>query len=85
MHRKTYWSWRFVVELLALGFIAPVSTFAQPLLEPAGVDESTAGLILVAVVLSETLPEWLDRTVSTREAGPDNDRSQHQTGGSRVG
>ncbi len=44
-----------------------------------------AGLILVAVVLSETVPEWLDRRVSTREAGLDNDRSQHQTGGSRVG
>jgi drug/metabolite transporter (DMT)-like permease len=33
-------------------------------------------LILGAVVLSETLPAWLDQRVSTREAGLDNDRSQ---------
>ena len=44
-----------------------------------------AGLILLAVVLAEVLPEWLDRRVNTREAGPDNDRSQRETGGSRVG
>lgn len=35
-----------------------------------------AGLILAAVVLAETLPEWLDRRVNSREAGLDNDRSQ---------
>ena len=35
-----------------------------------------AGFILAAVVVSETLPEWLDRRVNTREAGLDNDRSQ---------
>ena len=35
-----------------------------------------AALILAAVILSETLPEWLDRRVNSREAGPDNDRSQ---------
>jgi drug/metabolite transporter (DMT)-like permease len=44
-----------------------------------------AALILLAVVLAEVLPEWLDRRVNTREAGPDNDRSQRETGGSRVG
>lgn len=35
-----------------------------------------AALILGAVLLTETLPEWLDRRVNAREAGPDNDRSQ---------
>ncbi len=35
-----------------------------------------AGLILAAVVLAETVPEWLDRRVNSREAGLDNDRSQ---------
>jgi drug/metabolite transporter (DMT)-like permease len=35
-----------------------------------------AGMILVAVAASEILPEWLDRRVSAREAGADNDRSQ---------
>lgn len=35
-----------------------------------------AGLILGAVVLSESLPAWLDRGVNAREAGLDNDRSQ---------
>ena len=33
-------------------------------------------LILMAVVLSETLPGWLDQRVNSREAGLDNDRSQ---------
>jgi drug/metabolite transporter (DMT)-like permease len=48
-----------------------------------------AALILLAVLFCEVAPDVLrrrlDRTVRTREAGPDNDRSQHQTGGSRVG
>jgi drug/metabolite transporter (DMT)-like permease len=44
-----------------------------------------AALILIAVLFCEVAPEWLDRRVSAREAVPDNDRSQHQTGGSRVG
>ncbi len=44
-----------------------------------------AGLILVAVVLSETVPQWLDQRVSTREAGLDNDRSPKGPGGFRVG
>lgn len=35
-----------------------------------------AALILVAVTISEAGPALLDRRVSTREAGPDNDRSQ---------
>jgi len=44
-----------------------------------------AALILVAVVISEVLPQRLDRRVRTREAGLDNDRSQEGPGGSRVG
>lgn len=35
-----------------------------------------AALILVAVILSEVGPGWLDHRVRTREADPDNDRSQ---------
>ena len=34
-----------------------------------------AGLILVAVGLSETIPALLDRRAKTREANADNDRS----------
>ncbi len=37
---------------------------------------SGAALILLAVVASEALPEWLDRRVNSREAAFDNDRSQ---------
>ncbi|MEO7572479.1 MAG: DMT family transporter [Acidimicrobiales bacterium] len=44
-----------------------------------------AALILIAVVLSEVAPAWLDRRVRTREAALDNDRSPDETGGSRVG
>ena len=49
-----------------------------------------AALILSAVLLCEVVPQrLLDRAVRTREAEPDNDRSQHgtehQTGGPRVG
>ena len=44
-----------------------------------------AALILVAVVISEVLPQRLDRRVRTREADLDNDRSQEGPGGSRVG
>lgn len=44
-----------------------------------------AALILIAVVLSEVLPERLDQRVRTREADLDNDRSPDETGGSRVG
>lgn len=40
---------------------------------------SGAALILLAVVASETLPEWLDRRVNSREAAFDNDRSQPVT------
>jgi drug/metabolite transporter (DMT)-like permease len=89
----------FVLQVRGQATVAPARAALLLLLEPvfaallasatgealSGVQLAGAGLILVAVVLSETLPEWLDRTVSTREAGPDNDRSQHQTGGSRVG
>lgn len=35
-----------------------------------------AALILGAVIISETLPGWLDRRVNSRQAAPDNDRSQ---------
>ncbi len=35
-----------------------------------------AGLILIAVIATETLPERLDRRVKAREAGLDRDRSQ---------
>ncbi|MEQ1786622.1 MAG: DMT family transporter [Acidimicrobiales bacterium] len=38
-----------------------------------------AALILVAVAISEAVPALLDRRVSAREAGPDNDRSQPVT------
>lgn len=41
-----------------------------------GVQLGGAGLILFAVIAAETLPAWLDRRVSAREAGLDNDRSQ---------
>ena len=45
--------------------------------EPLNVTQvAGAGLILTAVLVSETLPEWLDRRVNSREAGLDNDRSQ---------
>lgn len=89
----------FVLQVRGQATVAPARAALLLLLEPvfaallaslAGealgtVQLAGAGLILVAVVLSETLPDWLDRRVSTREAGLDNDRSQHQTGGSRVG
>jgi drug/metabolite transporter (DMT)-like permease len=38
-----------------------------------------AALILVAVGISEVVPEWLDHRVKTREADADNDRSQPVT------
>jgi predicted MFS family arabinose efflux permease len=46
-------------------FVA-LSTFAQPLLEPAGVDEATAGLILIANVVAgvvgcAVVPIWANR------------------------
>jgi drug/metabolite transporter (DMT)-like permease len=52
-----------------------------------------AGLIVVAVSVSEVAPPLLDRRVAAREAGPDNDRSQpvrtdrnqQGTGGFEVG
>jgi drug/metabolite transporter (DMT)-like permease len=89
----------FVLQVRGQATVPPARAALLLLLEPVfaallasatgealtAVQLAGAGLILVAVVLSETLPAWLDRTVSTREAGPDNDRSQHQTGGSRVG
>jgi len=60
-----------LLEPVFAGFVASVRGEALTSSQLAG-----ALLILVAVVLSETLPEWLDRRVSAREAGLDNDRSQ---------
>jgi drug/metabolite transporter (DMT)-like permease len=68
-------------------FAALLATFTgDPL---TAVQLAGAALILIAVLFCEVAPEALqrrlDRRVSAREAVPDNDRSQHQTGGSRVG
>ncbi len=80
----------FVLQVTGQRTVVPARAALLLLLEPvfAGLLASLRGealtssqlagalLILVAVVLSETLPEWLDRRVSAREAGLDNDRSQ---------
>lgn len=80
----------FVLQVAGQRTVVPARAALLLLLEPvfAGFVASVRGevltssqlagalLILVAVVLSETLPEWLDRRVSAREAGLDNDRSQ---------
>lgn len=66
-------AWRdpFIKRLSALVFVpfgvfVALSTFAQPLLEPAGVSESTAGLILMANVVAgvagcAVVPIWANR------------------------
>ncbi len=69
-----------LLEPVSAGFLAALGGDGLRPLQLGG-----AALILVAVALSEIVPPWLDRTVRTREAGPDNDRSQEGTGGSRVG
>jgi drug/metabolite transporter (DMT)-like permease len=77
-----------LVEPVFAALLATVTGDPLSALQLAG-----AVLILLAVLFCEVAPDLLerrgpgrlDRTVRTREAGPDNDRSQHQTGGSRVG
>jgi len=64
--------------LLEPVFAALLATLRGDALRP--VQLGGAGLILVAVLVSEAVPEWLDRRVSTRDAGADNDRSQAVTG-----
>ncbi|MEO7429343.1 MAG: DMT family transporter [Acidimicrobiales bacterium] len=80
----------FVLQVSGQRTVAPARAALLLLLEPvfAGFVASLRGeslratqlagalLILLAVVVSETLPEWLDRRVNTREAALDNDRSQ---------
>jgi len=72
----------FVLQVFGQRTVPPARAALLLLIEPvfAGLLASTqlagAALILLAVVVSETLPEWLDRRVNTREAGLDNDRSR---------
>jgi len=80
----------FVLQVFGQRTVPPARAALLLLIEPvfAGLLASTRGeeltrtqlagaaLILLAVVVSETLPEWLDRRVNTREAGLDNDRSR---------
>lgn len=80
----------FVLQVSGQRTVPPARAALLLLLEPvfAGFLASLRGetltptqifgalLILVAVLVSETLPEWLDRRVNAREAGLDNDRSQ---------
>ena len=54
------------VVTIPMGAFMALATYAQPLLEPAGVSESSAGLILAAmmvagVVASAIVPVWADR------------------------
>lgn len=68
---RVAWSDPFIRTLCALVFVpfgvfVALSTFAQPLLEPAGVSESTAGLILIANVVAgvvgcAVVPIWANR------------------------
>jgi len=68
---RVAWSDPFIRRLCALVFVpfgvfVALSTFAQPLLEPAGVSESTAGLILIANVVAgvvgcAVVPIWANR------------------------
>jgi predicted MFS family arabinose efflux permease len=68
---RVAWSDPFIRRLCALVFVpfgvfVALSTFAQPLLEPAGVGESTAGLILIANVVAgvagcAVVPIWASR------------------------
>ena len=65
------WGDPFIRRLCALVFVpfgvfVALSTFAQPLLEPAGVPEETAGLILIANVVAgvvgcAVVPVWASR------------------------
>lgn len=68
---RVAWSDPFIKRLCALVFVpfgvfVALSTFAQPLLEPAGVSEGTAGLILIANVVAgvvgcAVVPIWANR------------------------
>jgi predicted MFS family arabinose efflux permease len=68
---RVAWSDPFIRRLCALVFVpfgvfVALSTFAQPLLEPAGVSEGTAGLILIANVVAgvvgcAVVPIWANR------------------------
>ncbi len=68
---RNAWGDPFIRRLCALVFVpfgvfVALSTFAQPLLEPAGVPEETAGLILVANVVAgvvgcAVVPVWVSR------------------------
>jgi predicted MFS family arabinose efflux permease len=56
----------YFLVLFPFGVFIALSTFAQPLLEPAGVSEETAGLLLIAnvvagVVGAAVLPIWASR------------------------
>src|SRR6266576_2053750 len=59
---KRYWSWRFIVKLLALAFIAPVSTFAQPAPRSVTIGSNPPGSVFYALasglakVVSEATP-----------------------------
>ena len=80
----------FVLQVTGQRTVPPARAAVLLLLEPvfAGVlarvrgetlrptQLAGAALILLAVIVSETLPDRLDRRVNSREAGPDNDRSQ---------
>lgn len=80
----------FVLQVFGQRTVPPTRAAILLLLEPvfAGVLGAVRGealnstqragalLILGAVVLSESVPAWLDRRVNSREAGLDNDRSQ---------
>ena len=68
---RAAWSDRYLRRLCALvavpfGTFIALTTFAQPLLKPAGVSETTAGIILVVNVVAGVagcaiLPVWADR------------------------
>lgn len=68
---RTAWADRSIRTLCALVFVpfgvfVTMATFAQPLLEPAGVSETTAGLILIGCVAAGVLgcavvPIWANR------------------------
>jgi predicted MFS family arabinose efflux permease len=68
---RVAWGDPFIRRLCALVFVpfgvfVALSTFTQPLLEPAGVSEETAGLILIANVVAgvvgcAVVPIWANR------------------------
>jgi predicted MFS family arabinose efflux permease len=68
---RTAWGDPFIRRLCGLVFVpfgvfVALSTFTQPLLEPAGVSEETAGLILIANVVAgvvgcAVVPIWANR------------------------